>query len=168
MNYISKQVQLAPGEWTDVELFLNVTYANNNTQFFIWSFTLISSHMKPARLWIPWVCESFLNKVTCPNMLKPKYTAVQTTSVQPFKSAFCYWIQFFCERKIKELKEIRLPLMATLLLFIEVNTCSSFSSLAMFCTSLMWNSSNSTGTSPAFRKMGRKKKSFLKKNHKST
>lgn len=34
MNYISKQVQLAPGEWTDVELFLNVTYANNNTQFF--------------------------------------------------------------------------------------------------------------------------------------
>lgn len=50
MNYISKKVQLAPVEWTDVELFLNATYANNNAQFFIWSFTLISSHMKPARL----------------------------------------------------------------------------------------------------------------------
>lgn len=41
--------------------------------------------------------------------------------------------------------------MATLLVFIEVNTCSSFSSLAIFCTSLRWNSSNSTGTSPAWR-----------------
>lgn len=43
--------------------------------------------------------------------------------------------------------------MATLLFFIDVNTCSSFSSLAMFCTSLKWNSSNSTGTSPAWREI---------------
>lgn len=43
-----------------------------------------------------------------------------------------------------------IPFMATLLFLIEVNTCSSLSSVAMFWTSLRWNSSNSTGTSPAY------------------
>lgn len=48
-------------------------------------------------------------------------------------------------------KHSALPLMATLLVFMEVSTWSSFSSLAMFCTSLRWNSSNSTGMSAACR-----------------
>lgn len=61
MNHISKQVQFTPGEWIGRDgLFKKEKNPTQNTQTFS-GFTLVSSHMKPAPLWTPWVCESYLD-----------------------------------------------------------------------------------------------------------
>ena len=55
------------------------------------------------------------------------------------------------EGSLMTIYSAHIPMMATLFSFMELSTCSSFSSDAIFCTSLRWCSWNSTGTEAAFK-----------------